>query len=53
MSTHLDTGTGANFAEVSLMHPPNQHRDSELRHEEGNTRNVSIVKLWRCIRRIS
>jgi hypothetical protein len=50
MSTHLDTATG--FAQISLMHPPNQQSDSELRYEEGDTRDVSRVELWRCIRRI-
>lgn len=55
MSTCLDTGlTGSsNFAQISLMHPPNQSSNSELRHEEGNTCDVPIVELWRCIRRIS
>ena len=52
MSTHLDTRPSS-FAQISLMHPPNQSGDSELRHEEGNTCDVSIVELRRCIRRIS
>ena len=52
ISTHLDIRT-SDFAQISLMHPPNQSRDSELRHEEGNTCDVSIVELRRCISRIS
>ena len=52
VSTHLDTET-SNSAQISLMHPPNQPSDPELRYEEGNTCDISFMELWRCIRRVS